>query len=81
MKRITKMGYDWKLWYNIVRKVYTTQPIIDPRDMKLKWLTGIELTFEQKDLFGELKQMPGIFKGTVDPITGEPFNNIYDLLE
>lgn len=73
VKALNEIGKNLKERFDLVRMIYTTQPIIDPRDFKLKYLNGNEILETKRDDFGKVYSEIDISKGLINPITGERF--------
>lgn len=73
IKTLNEIGKNLKDRFDLVRMVYTTQPVIDPRDFKLKYLNGNEILETKRDDFGKVYSEIDISKGIINPITGEKF--------
>lgn len=72
-KSAKKVGYDYKPGYDLVRMIYTSQPVIDPRDFKLKYLNGTEVPVTQQTTFGTVVDIEKHAKGLINPFGGKEF--------
>lgn len=73
VKSAKKVGVDYKQSFDLVRMVYTSQPVIDPRDFKLKYLTGADVPAAQQTAFGTLFDVEQHAKGVINPFGGKKF--------
>lgn len=59
--------------YDLVRTIYNKQPIIDPRDYKLKYLDGSDISEDKKESYGKVYNIESVAKGIIDPFSGKEF--------
>ena len=67
---------DRKPEFDLVRTVYNRQPVIDPRDYKLKYLDNTEVPDDKMDSYGKVYNTENVAKGLIDPFSGKEFQLI-----
>lgn len=64
---------DYKPVFDLVRTIYNKQPIIDPRDYKLKYLDNTDVPDDKLDSYGKVYNIEDVAKGIIDPFSGKKF--------
>ena len=70
IKTSDKVGIDYKKYYDRVRIVYWTQPVIDPENYQLKYLNGTEVPETKLNDFGHVWSPKKVGTGEINPING-----------